>query len=65
MTSTIAFYISAVTQKVHLSATCSMTRRNLARNLATPSTAADLAARGYTGCKRCGADAALAKGRPA
>lgn len=55
----MSYYLSAVTQKVHTSATCSMTRRNLARNLATTSTAAGLAAAGYVGCKRCGADREL------
>jgi methylphosphotriester-DNA--protein-cysteine methyltransferase len=52
-------FISAITQKVHRSATCSMTRRNLAQNLATTATAAELAEAGYVGCKRCTADLIL------
>jgi methylphosphotriester-DNA--protein-cysteine methyltransferase len=56
------FYISAVTQKVHTDAECSVTRRNHARNLATSATATELREAGYQGCKRCDADKALAEG---
>lgn len=52
-------YISAITQKVHTSQRCSVTRRNHALNLETSATASELAAKGYVGCKRCGADGEL------
>jgi hypothetical protein len=57
-------FISAITQKVHTSRTCSMTSRNHAYNLDTSSSAQELAERGYTGCKRCGAAAILANAKP-
>jgi hypothetical protein len=59
-----ALFISAVTQVIHTSAGCSVTRRNHALNLALGvgpgSTPAALAARAYVGCKRCGAHEILA-----
>lgn len=54
-----ALYISAITQKIHTTPTCSVTRRNHARNLETSTPAAELAERGYAGCKRCDADTVL------
>jgi len=48
-------YISAITQKVHTTRTCSMTRRNHCFNLETSTSAKELADRGYVGCKRCDA----------
>lgn len=48
-------FISALTQKVHLTRDCSVTRRNHAVNLSTSSSASELAQIGYVGCKRCGA----------
>lgn len=53
------YFVSAVTQVVHNAKRCSVTRRNHAVNLETGSTAAELAAAGYKGCKRCGADREL------
>lgn len=46
-------FISAVTQKIHASRTCSMTRRNLAYNLETSATELELRALGYSFCKKC------------
>jgi hypothetical protein len=54
-------YISAITQRIHRSSTCSVTRRNHAVNLETSTPASELAALGYVGCKRCGADLDLAQ----
>lgn len=55
----MTYFISAVTQVVHNAKRCSVTRRNHAVNLETGATAAELAAAGYKGCKRCGADREL------
>jgi methylphosphotriester-DNA--protein-cysteine methyltransferase len=54
-------YISSQSQMIHTTPTCSMTRRNLAQNLETKTPASELAAMGYRGCKRCGADLELAQ----
>jgi hypothetical protein len=54
-------YISSQSQRIHRSATCSVTRRNFAQNLETSTPASELAAMGYVGCKRCGADLDLAQ----
>ena len=59
------YYISAITQIVHTTQTCSVTRRNHAVNLATTSTAAELAETGYAGCKRCDADRDLTAAKAA
>ena len=48
-------YISAITQKIHTTRECSVTRRNHAVNLETSTSAKELADMGYVGCKRCGA----------
>lgn len=48
-------YVSSQTQKIHTTKTCSVTRRNITLNLDCGLTASELAARGYKGCKRCGA----------
>ena len=54
-------YISSQSQMIHTTPTCSMTRRNLTRNLETSTPASELAAMGYRGCKRCDADRELAQ----
>jgi hypothetical protein len=54
-------YISSQSQMIHTTPRCSVTRRNLAQNLQTQTSAANLALMGYRGCKRCGADLELAQ----
>lgn len=49
------FYISAITQKIHTTRECSVTRKNHAVNLWTETSAKELASLGYVGCKRCDA----------
>jgi methylphosphotriester-DNA--protein-cysteine methyltransferase len=53
-------YISSQSQMIHTTATCSVTRRNLASNLETRTPARELA-KSYRGCKRCDADRVLAE----
>jgi len=48
-------YISAITQKIHTTRECSVTRKNHAVNLRTETSAKELADMGYVGCKRCDA----------
>jgi len=57
----MSLYISAITQTIHTTQHCSVTRRNHAVNLWTETPASELADLGYRGCKRCGADLELAQ----
>ena len=60
-TTTQDLFISSQTQVIHTTKQCSVTRKNHTLNLDTSTPASELAAKGYRGCKRCGADLILAQ----